>query len=230
MQFSPCCSTVVFFYIFGKHTFATSPIFAYTFFISKFFHTIHAFFFHPARSSTRWWWNGYTVWFGRLCVILIFYVCYSLMLRGWVVGQREEVKCILFMCGFFSMMVVFWDGKETNVFITKEDLNEPSSILGNMNCTKIWMIWGLQKIFPTLSILILITIWFWYFKCWTYSVNSAPSCSFANNLCSGILAICVSGNFYDAGSKIKAVKTTRNIQFYFFRACTSWWVKSGWWL
>lgn len=32
-----------------------------------------------ARSSTRWWWNGYTVWFGRLCVILIFYVCYSLL-------------------------------------------------------------------------------------------------------------------------------------------------------
>lgn len=30
-------------------------------------------FFLLHSSSTRWWWNGYTVWFGRLCVVLIFY-------------------------------------------------------------------------------------------------------------------------------------------------------------
>lgn len=58
------------FYIFGKHTF-TSPIFVCIFlsFFSKAFCTRCKFIFLMlACSSTR-----YTVWFGRLCVVLIFY-------------------------------------------------------------------------------------------------------------------------------------------------------------
>lgn len=55
------------------------------------------------RSSTRWWWNGYTVWFGRLCVILIFYVCYSL-LPADVAGMGERVgreKSAFCLCAEF---------------------------------------------------------------------------------------------------------------------------------
>lgn len=78
--------------------------------------------FFLCRSSTRWWWNGYTVWFGRLCVILIFYVCYSLLLAdvagGELLAKTGGWKCILFMCGFFSMMV-FRVETETNVHASR---------------------------------------------------------------------------------------------------------------
>lgn len=101
------------FYIFGKHTFtcaSTLPIFANIFFtIFSYTFVLNAKNFHPACSSTRWWWNGYTVWFGRLCVILIFYVMLSADIAGMRWWVKGEFKCIFHLCAdFFSMMMVLW--------------------------------------------------------------------------------------------------------------------------
>lgn len=64
------------------------------------------FFMLTGHSSTRWWWNGYMVWFGRLCVVLIFHIRSSLLWLGWPCGWQLGERCTLFMCGIFSMIVV----------------------------------------------------------------------------------------------------------------------------
>lgn len=70
--------------------------------ISAFLHSLQTFFLLSGEHSTRWWRDGYTVWFGRLCVILIFYVCYSLASRlnvaGWTrrVGVTKEAEHFIY--------------------------------------------------------------------------------------------------------------------------------------
>lgn len=105
------------FYIFGKHTRMCSNI-ANIHLQNRFFpvhsctRCIFSFFPLPAR-TTRWWWNGYTVWFGRLCVILIFYVCYShlsadVMAEGGCPGVWLGGTAFSFMCGDFFRCHRLW--------------------------------------------------------------------------------------------------------------------------
>lgn len=63
-----------------------------------------------AHRTRCWWWNGYTVWFGRLCVVLIFYIYFS-PLSAAVVGVSRVEKVHFVYVRIFSMMVVCVGGK-----------------------------------------------------------------------------------------------------------------------
>lgn len=56
------------------------------------------------RYSTRWWRDGYTVWFGRLCVILIFYA----RLSGHCWWDGEWNSSLEWERSLFFILLVWW--------------------------------------------------------------------------------------------------------------------------